>query len=114
MNVLVVAIFVATYLGMAAGRVPGLKVDRTGIALIAAVAMVAVGAVPPDRVAGAIHFPTLLLLAALMVISARFAAAGIYDAAAAWIAAHHGGAGVLLAMTVVVAGGLSAVLVNDV
>jgi Na+/H+ antiporter NhaD/arsenite permease-like protein len=114
MNAVVIAIFVATYVGMAAGRVPGLQVDRTGIALVAGVALVAIGAVQPSRLTEAIHFPTLLLLAALMVISARFAAAGFYGAAASWIAAHRGGADMLLAMTVVTAGVLSAVLVNDV
>lgn len=114
MTLLVSFVFIATYLGMAAGRVPGLRLDRAGIALIAGVALVASGAVEASRLTAAIHFPTLLLLAALMVISARFAAAGFYGAAAAWIAAHRGSHDLLLALTVAVAGALSAVLVNDV
>ena len=36
MSGLILGVFVATYIGMALGRVPGLRVDRTGIALIAA------------------------------------------------------------------------------
>lgn len=114
MTAIVVVVFVATYIGMAAGRIPGLKLDRSGIALIAGVALVAAGAVDPATLTRAIHFPTLLLLAALMVISARFAAAGFYAAVAAWIAAHRGSSDLLLALTVIAAGALSAVLVNDV
>ena len=32
-----VGVFVATYIGMALGRIPGFKVDRTGIGLLGAV-----------------------------------------------------------------------------
>ena len=35
----ILAVFALTYLGIAAGRVPGLKLDRTGIALLGAIAM---------------------------------------------------------------------------
>jgi Na+/H+ antiporter NhaD/arsenite permease-like protein len=111
---LTITVFVATYVGMALGRVPGLRLDRSGIALIAAVILVAAGAIGPDQVAQAIHFPTVILLFALMILSARFAAAGFYDACAAWIAEHRGGPVALLALTVLIGGGLSAVLVNDV
>lgn len=110
----VAAIFVATYLGMALGRVPGLALDRSGIAVVAAIAVVAIGALAPGRIVEAIHFPTLILLFALMIVSARFAAAGAYDWLAARIAASAGSSTTLLVMTVAIAGGLSAVLVNDV
>jgi Na+/H+ antiporter NhaD/arsenite permease-like protein len=69
---------------------------------------------PPAQSRPAIHFPTVILLFALMILSARFAAAGFYDACAAWIAEHRGGPVALLALTVAIGGGLSAVLVNDV
>jgi hypothetical protein len=35
----VLPIFALTYLGIALGRVPGLKLNRTGIALLAAIAI---------------------------------------------------------------------------
>ena len=110
----VVAIFVATYLGMALGRVPGLALDRSGMAVVAAIACVAIGALAPGHVLEAIHFPTLILLFALMIVSARFAAAGAYDWLAARIAASAGSPTRLLVLTTAIAGGLSAVLVNDV
>ncbi|MGE0845222.1 MAG: SLC13 family permease [Flavobacteriaceae bacterium] len=114
MTALITAIFAATYAGMALGRVPGLTIDRTGIALVAAVILAASGAIAPDGIAGAIHFPTLLLLGGLMIVSGRVRAAGIYDAVAARIAERAGEPRVLLAATIAAGGLLSAVLVNDV
>jgi Na+/H+ antiporter NhaD/arsenite permease-like protein len=99
---------------MALGRVPGLRVDRAGIAMIAAVVLVAVGAVPTGELTSAIHFPTLLLLGGLMILSARVGASGFYDAASAWIAGQAGRPLRLLALTIAVGGVLSALLVNDI
>jgi hypothetical protein len=42
---LVLVVFVAVYLGMAIGRWPGLKVDRTGIALLGAIVLYGSGAI---------------------------------------------------------------------
>ena len=114
MLALTVVVFALTYLGMALGRMPGLKIDRSGIALVAAIILAATGAITPERAVAAVHFPTILLLFALMIVSARFAAAGFYDALAARIARAGGGPTTLLAGIVALAGGLSAVLVNDV
>ncbi|WFU12558.1 SLC13 family permease (plasmid) [Rhizobium sp. CB3090] len=110
----VVIIFGLTYLGMALGRVPGLRVDRAGIAMIAAVVLAAFAAVPLDRMGEAIHFPTLLLLGGLMILSARVGASGFYDAASVWIARQAGRPLRLLALTIAVGGILSAFLVNDI
>lgn len=110
----VLAIFAIAYAGLALGRVPGLAVDRAGMAVIAAILLVAIGAVPPAEILGAIHFPTLVLLFALMVVSARFAAAGAYDVLAARIAAAARSPTHLLVLATCACGLLSAVLVNDV
>jgi Na+/H+ antiporter NhaD/arsenite permease-like protein len=107
-------IFGLTYVGMALGRVPGLRIDRSGIAMIAAVVLVASGAVPGNEIADAIHFPTLLLMGGLMVLSARVRAAGFYDAVATWIARQAGRPMRLLALTIGIGGALSALLVNDI
>jgi len=114
MDLLAVLVFAATYLGMALGRVPGLRLDRTGIALMAAVLFLAVGRVTVEGVGRAIDAPTLLLLFALMIVSAQFQAAGFYRYAAERVTAAQGGALRLLALTVAVAGGLSALLANDI
>lgn len=114
MDGLILAVFVATYAGMALGRVPGLKLDRTGIALMAVVALLASGRLPVSAMGRAVDMPTLLLLFALMIVSAQFAAAGFYRAAASRITAAKGSPTRLLALTVIVAGGLSALLANDI
>jgi len=114
MDLLVGIVFFATYAGMALGRVPGLKLDRTGIALLALVALLATGRVSEAEAGAAIDMPTLLLLFALMIVSAQFQAAGLYDWVAARITAAGGSADRLLLLTVVVAGGLSTVLANDI
>ena len=38
----ILAIFALTYVGMAIGRIPGLRTDRAGLALVAAVLMIVV------------------------------------------------------------------------
>ncbi len=106
--------FALTYLGMALGRLPGLALDRTGIALCAAVALLAAGALPANAVAGAIDAPTLAILFGLMIVSTMFALAGFYDWCAARIGAASSSPTALLALTVVSAGLLSALLANDV
>jgi Na+/H+ antiporter NhaD/arsenite permease-like protein len=111
---LVTAVFVATYLGMALGRWPGLRLDRTGIAILGAILLYASGAVSGDEVLAAIDWATLFVLFGLMILSAQFAACGFYDWCSARIAASPAGPAALLALTVAVAGTLSAVLANDV
>ena len=114
MQILIVGVFILTYLGMALGRVPGLRLDRTGIAILGLVVLLGSGAVRVEDIGRAVDAPTLLLLFALMIISAQFGAAGFYDWCAARITTARGNPTVLLAITVGVAGGLSAVLANDI
>jgi Na+/H+ antiporter NhaD/arsenite permease-like protein len=102
----VLVVFAAVYLGMAIGRWPGLKVDRTGIALL--------GALDGAAVRAAIDFPTLVVLFGLMILSAQFAACGFYDWCSARIATAALPPAALLAITVAAAGILAAVLANDV
>ncbi|MBK1697295.1 anion transporter [Rhodovibrio salinarum] len=99
---------------MALGRIPGLRIDRTGIAVVAAVAVVATGAVSERQALAAIDGETLIVLFAMMVVSAQFGAAGVYDDCARRIVALGRTPTVLLAGVVSVAGGLSTVLANDV
>lgn len=111
---LIVAIFVLTYVGMALGRLPGFRIDRAGIALIAAVILIAGGGVPIESVGTMLDAPTLLLLFGLMVLSAQFAAAGFYDGCAARLSRAEVSPFRLLVLISAVAGGLSAILANDV
>lgn len=114
MDSFVVTVFFLTYLGMAIGSVPGLKLDRTGIALLAVVVLLLSGKVGVKAMGTSIDVPTLLLLFALMIISAQFQLAGVYGAVAEKVAESPGSARRLLALVIAVAGGMSAVLANDV
>lgn len=106
--------FFAVYLGMALGRWPGLKIDRSGIAVLGAIVLYASGEVTGAAALQAIEFPTLLVLFGLMILSAQFAACGFYDWCSARIVASRVSPAVMLGLTVAVAGCLSAVLANDI
>ena len=108
------AVFVFTYIGMALGRVPGLALDRTGIAVMAVAILLVTGAISFGAAGAAIDAPTIVLMFALMILSAQFAAAGVYNACAGRIAAAELHPKHLLALVIAVAGGLSALLVNDI
>jgi Na+/H+ antiporter NhaD/arsenite permease-like protein len=73
-----VIIFVLTYLAVAMGEIPGLALDRTGMALLGAVAMVAFGGLDTGQAMAAMDYPTLLLLFGLMVVSSQFRLGGFY------------------------------------
>ena len=114
MIVFILAVFIAVYVGMALGRLPGLQVDRTGVALLGAILLLVGGAVGGDQAMAAIDFPTILVLLGLMILSAQFALAGFYDWCAVRITRAAASPEALLALVVAVGGGLSAVLANDV
>jgi hypothetical protein len=113
-TVLIVATFLAVYVGMALGRWPGLKIDRTGIAALGAIVLYSTGIVGNEMVLRAIDFPTLIVLFGLMVLSAQFGASGFYDWCSARIDSAQASPAATLALTIVVAGTLSALLANDV
>jgi Na+/H+ antiporter NhaD/arsenite permease-like protein len=111
---IVLLVLILTYLGMAAGRIAWLRVDRTGIALLAVIALLASGEMNLDDFGSAVDLPTLALLFALMIISAQFAESGFIDLCAHTMVETRGGTAALLALTVAIGGGLSALLANDI
>src|SRR6266704_722984 len=73
MTTAIFIIFCTVYLGMILGGLPFLQLDRTGIALLGAIALIGVEAVSPEEAAKSIHLPTLILLFSFMVVSALIA-----------------------------------------
>jgi len=106
-------IFTATYVVIALGRVPGLRLDRAGAALVGASLMVAVGALTPAEAYRAIDLDTIALLLGMMILVANLRFAGFFHLAAHWIARHARHPLALLFGVTFVSGGLSAFLVND-
>ena len=99
---------------MILGGLPFFQLDRTGVALLGAIALIGVDAVPLEAAAGSIHLPTIILLFSFMVVSAQMRLGGFYDWAtqrfAAW---SYRPAGLLAALMLGVAA-LSAVFSNDI
>jgi Na+/H+ antiporter NhaD/arsenite permease-like protein len=114
MDAVVISIFLFVYLGMLLGKIPGLAVDRTGIALVGAVALLAMRRVSPREAWDAMDVSTIALLMGLMVVSAQFRLGGFYAQITRKMAGADTSPGVLLGLLIVVAGVLSAVLANDI
>jgi hypothetical protein len=76
---IVLLVLILTYVGMAAGRIAWLQVDRTGITLLAVIALLASGALTLDDFGSDVDMPTIALLFAMMIISAQFAESGFID-----------------------------------
>jgi len=76
MTATIVTLFVIVYIGMILGGLPFVQLDRTGIALLGAIAMISVDALNIEQAALSIHLPTLILLFSFMVLSAQMGKAG--------------------------------------
>src|ERR1700751_5483525 len=113
-SAIVLVILLLTYIGWAAGRIAWLQVDRTGIALLAVIALLASGEMTLDDFGSSVDLPTLAFLFAMMIISAQFAESGFIDLCARTITETRHGMATLLALTVAIGGGLSAILANDI
>jgi Na+/H+ antiporter NhaD/arsenite permease-like protein len=111
---LVATIFILTYIALALGRIPGLRIDRAGIALVGAAAMLACGVLSMRDAAKAVDYETIVLLFGMMVVVAYLRLAGFFGLATEWIAGRFSGPFSLLAVTIALSGVLSAFLVNDV
>jgi Na+/H+ antiporter NhaD/arsenite permease-like protein len=109
-----VLIFVLVYLGMMLGGLPFLQLDRTGVALLGAIAIVGLGALTPEQAARSVHLPTLLLLFSFMVISAQMRLGGFYGWVTVRVASLSLAPAALLGATMLTAAALSAVFSNDV
>jgi Na+/H+ antiporter NhaD/arsenite permease-like protein len=106
-------IFVLTYAGVALGRIPGLRLDRAGIALTGAALMMAVGAISPEDAYHAIDLNTLALLLGMMIVVAHLKLSGFFRLVTGWALTHAHSPLVLLSSIVITTGVLSAFLVND-
>ncbi len=103
----VTLVFIIVYL-------PFLQLDRTGVALLGAIALVGLGAVSTEAAVQSLHLPTLILLFAFMVLSAQLRLGGFYAWVTLKLAALPLRPTLLLGALVVVVGALAAVFSNDV
>jgi Na+/H+ antiporter NhaD/arsenite permease-like protein len=112
-ELLPLVLFILTYLGIALGRLPGLAVDRTGVAMLGAAAFLLTGSVSLAEAQSALNAPTLCVLFGMMLLSAQYRYSGLYaaisDRLAGIVRARR-----LLLCTICVVAPLSALLTNDV
>jgi len=109
-----VSIFCLAYVGIALGKIPGLIIDRVGVALLGAIAMVIFGVVSPESAVSSIDLPTILLLYSLMIISAQLRLGGFYTWVALKILPFYTRPRLFLWVFMVVSALLSAILANDI
>jgi len=109
-------IFLMTYAGLALGKVPGLRMDRAGIALVGATLMLVTGVLSLEQAVSpeSIDFKTLFLLFGMMIVVGVLRLSSFFERmtgmALRCITTPKG----LLAVTIGLSGGLSAFLINDV
>ncbi len=108
-----IVIFAVTYLGVALGRLPGLRLDRAAIAFCGAALMVGVGALKLASAYRAISGNTIALLFSMMVLAAGLRRAGFFALITNLALRRAGRPLALLAAIIAIAGFLSALLVND-
>jgi Na+/H+ antiporter NhaD/arsenite permease-like protein len=106
-------IFLASYLVFSIGKFPGLKIDRTGAAMVGAVAMIAFRILRADDALRFIDFPTLVLLFSMMLIVGNLHLVGFFEWNAE-IALRRLKPRYLLAAVIFTCGILSAFFVNDI
>ena len=109
-------IFTLTYLGLAIGKVPGLRMDRAGIALVGATLMLVTGALTLHQAVGedSIDYKTLSILFGMMVVIAFLRLSGFFLELSEWALKRMKSPAGLLAVTIGLSGVLSAFLINDI
>lgn len=106
-------IFTGSYLALSVGRIPGLSIDRAGIALVGAGLMVASGAFPLDEAYKSVDLNTITLLLGMMIVVANLRLSGFFAVANNWVVARANRPIFLLVAIVATSGLFSAFLVND-
>lgn len=106
-------IFGASYLALAVGKIPGLSIDRAGVALVGACLMVASGALPIEDAYKAVDLETITLLLGTMIVVANLRLSGFFAVATSWVMKHAEQPIVLLCAVTATSGFFSAFLVND-
>ena len=106
-------VVVATLVGVAVGRYPGLRMNRATIALVGATLLVALGVLGLDAAFAAVDLHTLALLLGMMVLNSNLRLAGFFGLVARGVAARSRSPRQMLAWVVLASGTLSAVFLND-
>jgi len=114
MTTAILVTFFVVYVGMVLGGLPFLQLDRTGIALLGAIALISINALSLEDAARAVHLPTLILLFAFMVVSAQMRLGGFYDWVTRRLAALELRPAALLGAMMLAIAALASIFSNDI
>jgi Na+/H+ antiporter NhaD/arsenite permease-like protein len=108
-----VAVVGATIAGIAVGRVPLLRANRTTIALIGAALLLALRALTVEEAYATIDAATLVLLFSMMLLNGHLYVAGFFGVVTRQVVRVARGPRLLLALVILASGVLSALFIND-
>ena len=114
MEVVALIIFFLVYLGMILGCWPGLALDRTGIALLGAIAFIELLGVSISQAASYVDLSALSILFSFMIVSAQFYYSGFYTHIIERMEKWNLTASKLLLVIILISASLSTVLINDI
>ncbi len=106
-------IVVVTFIGIAVGRYPIIKSNRTTIALMGVALLLATSQVKFKELTSYIDFDTIILLFSMMIINANLKLSGFFNVAAEGITRVTHTPRTLLAAEILAVGVLSALFLND-
>lgn len=113
MTAVTAVLVVLIYAAIAVGRVPFLRMNRAGIALVGAALLVLIGALTEEEAIHALDMGTILLLGAMMVINVNLRLSGFFRWVAGATLRWARTPKTLLAVVVGASGVLSAIFLND-
>lgn len=114
MEIGAVIIFFLVYLGMILGFWPGLALDRTGIALLGAIAFIEWKNISVAQATSYVDLSAIAILFSFMIISAQFYFSGFYTHVMERMGKWNLSPSRLLFVVICISGMLSAVLINDI
>jgi Na+/H+ antiporter NhaD/arsenite permease-like protein len=113
---LTLAWFSLTYLGLALGRIPGLRMDRASIALVGAILILITGVLTLGQATSSesIDYKTLALLFGMMIVVGFLRLSGVFQHLSVCALKRIHTPFALLVVTILLSGLLSAFLINDI
>jgi len=106
-------IFLLTYIVIAIGQPPLIRIDRAGAALIGASLMIVTNVLDIEAAYRAIDYRTIVLLFSLMIVVANLRLSGFFPLASNFFIRHISSPSVLLYAIIFLSGMLSALFIND-
>lgn len=113
-SITTLVVFVLTYIALAAGSIPGLRIDRTGIAIVGAAAMLALGSISFKDAMVQTDWGTIIVLMSLMIIVAQLTESAVLSKVAARIVPRTLSPRLTLGLSMAVTASTSALITNDV